>query len=121
MGRDIWEANMNILCFFIPSFFSVFLYHKIYSQKKAIDLVLIYGIFVFISNLISFYVLILIGGSDYYLNLESSPLSFVIKVLLLNLFLSIAVFFWFTIIEKRISLTIEVKGQGVNHYGKKQD
>lgn len=112
---------MNILCFFIPSFFSLFLYHKIYSQKETIDLVLIYGIFVFISNLISFIILILIGGSDYYLYLDGSPLSFVIKVLLLNLFSSIVVFFLFTLIEKRISLTIEVKGQGVNHNEKKKD
>lgn len=110
---------MNILCLFIPSFFSVFLYKKLYETKTVIDLIISYGIFVFFSNLITFFILMVISGTQYNLYLETSPLSFIIKVLLLNLATNLCVFVLLVIIEKKIELSLAFKQEENNEKNNK--
>lgn len=99
-------------------FFAVWVYKKVMKNVTAADMIIHYGIFSVIINIVCFLICIVLSGVEYVLNFEFAPLSFIVKYLLLAV--GIAIFFSviYCLISRRFELQIEIAHQNL---GDKKD
>ena len=107
---------MELLCLIFPSALAVYIYQKIKPEAGGTDLLIKFGMFVLFSNMISFFILVIYSGMDYQLFLSASPLSFVLKCLVLNTGINLFIAFLLIRVEEKIEWNIKMK---VEKNGKK--
>lgn len=99
---------ISMLVYFIPSFLSLYIYDKV-DRRSIRDLGLHYFLFVLLNNFMCFTVMTFYQKKKYILNLDASPISFVLKYFLLTIIFSIAIGAVYSFLSKKIAFNIEVK------------
>lgn len=100
---------MTLFCLLFPAFFSAYIYKKVKENATLADVFVHYGISTVVSNGIVFMALIATSGLGYTMYLDSSPLSFVLKVLGLSIFINIVFSTIYCCIAKRIEVKMSIK------------
>lgn len=102
---------MNIFCLGIPAFFAVWVYKKIMKNVTAADMIIHYGIFAVTVNVICFAICVMLSGSEYVLNFEFAPLSFILKYLFLAVFVSFLISVLYCLFSRKCELQIDIVHQ----------
>lgn len=100
---------MELLCFFFPSFISLLFVKKVLPKISAIQILIYFGLFSLVSNIICFFIITLITDPDYLLVLNASPLTFVLKYIILNAFLNIFLAMLYVKLHKSLLWKMEVE------------
>ena len=102
---------IDLLCFFMPSLLFASLYCRLKNRITVHSALLAFSVFVIISNLFCFIILLVSSGVEYMLILSASPLFFVVKYLMLNLVMNLIVFSLYASLAKKFSFKIHlIKG-----------
>lgn len=99
---------ISMLVYFIPSFLSLYIYDKV-DKRSIRDLGLHYFLFVLLNNLVCFTIMTFYQKKKYILNLDASPISFVLKYFVLTIALSVVIGVGYSFLSKKIAFNIEVK------------
>ncbi len=95
----------QIISFFLPAFFAVYIFQKINNKEMSNqECIIKYFTFVLIINILSYFVSIYIFGKPYFIFTNV----FTLKYLLLSLIEGVIISFLVSFIEKNIEINIRV-------------
>lgn len=110
---------LEFVCYFMPSFISITIHKNIMKEENTVNLLLYYGIYVALNNLLSLTVVMIRHMSEYVF-FDNINVTYCFKYLLTSIVFSIVIPFIIKLIVKNIQINVEVKANENNRQGKQK-
>lgn len=108
---------LEFVCYFIPAFISISLHKYLLKEEKNSNLIIYYGVYVALTNLIT---LLIVFLKNHYRNIVFSEISitYCFKYLLVSTIISVILPYFIKVIIKNIEINVEVKRNESNKKNK---
>lgn len=99
---------LEFICYFMPSFISILIHKNILKENKIINLVLNYGVYVALTNLLTL-IIVNFRHSSQVVEFSAVNVTYCFKYLLMSTIISIILPYIMKIVVKNIEIDVEVE------------